>query len=378
LLTRLLAASLYFGGVVPLARWRGRLAGPHLLILTYHRSSDGPFRRQLRYLNRHYRILRLEQALQELYRGSSDAAVGRDRRTAVALTFDDGYLDSYLYAAAQAAELQIPITVFLVPGYLETGDNFWWYETGRLARVARVEQATIEGRPYQLRRPRQRRALARALYDGARLARSVAEREDFLAQARDTLQVPVDGAQDDPDGRPLTWAQVREMQETGWTRFGAHTLNHPVLGYLVDPAEVEHEVGECRRVLQRRLGDPIRCFAYPLGRAEHIGAHGVGAVRKAGYDWAVTTLRGVNTPETDPHLLHRIGVGGEQDWLVLAAELAGVWPLAGIRRTRLALSGGLRRAKGLVFMSRQTRAVRPGFDSSTEPGQRTARSNRCN
>jgi hypothetical protein len=80
----------------------------------------------------------------------------------------------------------------------------------------------------------------------------------------------------------------------------------------------------------------VRCFAYPLGRPEHIGADGVRAVQEAGYDWAVTTLRGINSPRTNPHLLRRLGVGGEQDWLVLAAELAGVWPLAGLRWLRLA------------------------------------------
>ncbi|MBJ7600968.1 polysaccharide deacetylase family protein [Candidatus Nephthysia bennettiae] len=336
LLPRLLAASLYYSGLVPAVRWWRRRVGPRLVILVYHRSSDEPLRRQLRYLRRHYRVLPLEQALQDLYRGPRREATTRDTRTPLAITFDDGYLDSYLSAAAQARDLRVPITIFLVPGYIDGRENFWWYETARLAREARSDEATIAGRTYLLSGPGQRRELARALYDVARGCRSVAEREVFLARARETLHVAQDAGGDDPGGRPVTWAQVGEMQESGWTSFGAHTLHHPVLKCLADSAELEREVRDSRCVLERRLGEPVRCFAYPLGRAEHIGADGVRAVQEAGYDWAVTTLRGINSPRTNPHLLRRIGVGGEQDWLVLAAELAGVWPMAGLRWLRLA------------------------------------------
>src|SRR2546427_3585444 len=46
----------------------------------------------------------------------------------------------------------------------------------------------------------------------------------------------------------------------------------------------------CRTVLEQQLGHPVRTFAYPVGKAEHIGAAALRAVREAGYDWAVTTI----------------------------------------------------------------------------------------
>jgi peptidoglycan/xylan/chitin deacetylase (PgdA/CDA1 family) len=96
------------------------------------------------------------------------------------------------------------------------------------------------------------------------------------------------------------------MEQSGWISFGAHTLHHPVLSSLGDPFEVLYEVKGSRRVLEQQLGHPIRTFAYPIGKPEHIGDEGLRAVKEAGYQWAVTTIEKVNTPETDPHMLGRL------------------------------------------------------------------------
>ncbi|MFL5592272.1 MAG: polysaccharide deacetylase family protein [Ktedonobacteraceae bacterium] len=115
------------------------------------------------------------------------------------------------------------------------------------------------------------------------------------------------------------------MEEGGWVSFGAHTMHHPILAYLTDPQEVQGEVGECRTKLEKQLGHPVRIFAYPVGQLQHIGADVVHAVRQAGYDWALTTRYGSNTPHSDPHLLRRIEVDVDQHWLVIAAKTAGLW-----------------------------------------------------
>jgi peptidoglycan/xylan/chitin deacetylase (PgdA/CDA1 family) len=69
----------------------------------------------------------------------------------------------------------------------------------------------------------------------------------------------------------------------------------------------------------------VRTFAYPFGRFKHIEENGLRAVRAAKYDWAVTTIHGFNTPQTEPHLLHRILVGADQHWPVVAAKTCGIW-----------------------------------------------------
>lgn len=339
----MVAACFYYSGLVKLARWWTRRAGKRLIILTYHRASEGNLRRHLRYLRRHYRMMHLDAALNELFSRAeeSSAQAQRDKRTPLVLTFDDGYQDNYIHAFELARELKVPITIFLIPGYLEKREYFWWREGQRLARAAPLAEVTLEGVKYQLAQPAEREKLAHRIDTMLRYAPSVSEREMLLIVIREALhmnvvpdEIGLEEASESPGGvaslkdagaLPLTWAQACEMQESGWISFGAHTMHHQILACLSDPAEVQYEVEECRRVIEQRLNCAVRSFAYPVGRTEHIGREALRAVQMAGYDWAVTTVAGVNTPQSDPYLLKRVPGDVTRHWLVMAAEVAGVW-----------------------------------------------------
>jgi len=320
-----IAACLYYSGLIKLARWWIGRSGQHLVILNYHQATGGDLRRHLLYLRRHYRILHLEAAMEELSMPSKNGKQVGDRRTPVVLTFDDGYYDNYTHALALARELRMPFTIFLVPGYVESGDYFWWREGNRLVSHTQMREATIEGRIYRLDQPQERNGLAEAILTRLCQATSVAERQEFLRFVRQALPVPPSVAPEEKPALPLKWAEVREMEESGWVSFGAHTMYHPILAYLTDPTEVQREVEECRIMLEQQLGHPVRTFAYPIGQLQHIGDNAIRAVQKAGYEWAFTTLYGFNTPRSDPHLLRRIEVDVSQHWLVMAAETAGLW-----------------------------------------------------
>ena len=322
----IVATCLYYSGLVKLARWLMQHTGEkHLIILNYHRASGGDLRRHLLYLRRHYRMLHLEEALEELYGPRDKKKQGHGGRVPLVLTFDDGYYDNYTHALKLAQELHVPITIFLIPGYIESGEYFWWLEGKRLALQATVEEATMEGRTWCLKRPEERDELIQTIDARLWQCTSVAEREAFLTMVRKQLAVATTIPTAEDGDRPLTWAEVEEMEKSGQVSFGAHTMHHPVLAYLNDAAEVRGEVSECRTVLQQRLGHPVRTFAYPIGRNQHIGDTALRAVREAGYDWAVTTMSGVNTARNDPYQLGRVLGDVSRHWLVMAAEVSGVW-----------------------------------------------------
>jgi peptidoglycan/xylan/chitin deacetylase (PgdA/CDA1 family) len=325
LLLIFIAACLYYSGAVAVARWLARLGGRRLVILNYHQATGGDLCRHLLYLRQHYRIMHIEAALEELY---APETCSHDRRTPLVLTFDDGYRDNYTHAFALARQWQIPISVYLVPGYIESGAHFWWLEGERLVRHAQVPTAVIEGRTYQLAIAQERAALADFIDTRVRYAGTVAERERFLASIHTELAVSSDDlSQEEEAALPLSWEQIVEMEKSGWVSFGAHTMHHPILAYLADEQEVQQEVGICRGVVERHLGHPVRSFAYPVGQMQHIGEEALEAVKRVGYSWAVTTRYGFNTPRSHPHLLRRIEVDVSQHWLVVAVEAAGMWGL---------------------------------------------------
>lgn len=319
-----IAACLYYSGLVQLLRWWRARNGQRLIILNYHRALGGDLRSHLLYLRRHYRLLHLEEALEELYRPNTQRQQPRDQRTALVLTFDDGYRDNYTHAFRLARELEVPITIFLVPGYMQSGRCFWWMEAEHLVRHAQVSEVTLEGCTYHLDQAEERHELACIIDAHLRYAPSVSEREAFLARVREALAVPASIAMEE-DALPFNWQEARTMEASGWVSFGAHTMHHPILAYVKDPAEVRREVSECRSVMERELGHPVRTFAYPIGGTEHIGVQALKAVQSAGYEWAVTAIPGVNTPRSDLYHLRRIDTGVDRHWLILAAETVGVW-----------------------------------------------------
>jgi peptidoglycan/xylan/chitin deacetylase (PgdA/CDA1 family) len=269
-------------------------------------------------------MMHLEEALEELY-GLSCKKPENDHRTPLVLTFDDGYYDNYTVGFALARELQIPITIFLIPGYLGSKKNFWWREGERLARLAQITNVSIDGHAYCLKQEADRELIAQAIDAHLRHARSVAEREAFLNDILHILAVPRLAAGEEEALRPLNWIEVREMEESGLVSFGGQTMHHPILAYLESHEEVKREVKVCRDVLEQQLSHPVRIFAYPVGRDEHIGKEALKAVREAGYAWAVTTTSGITNPQNDPYHLPRILGDVSRHWLVMAAEVSGIW-----------------------------------------------------
>ena len=315
----------YYSGLVKLLAWWTQRTGKHLIILNFHRASGADLRSHLLYLRRQYRILPLEAALEELNAPQTSQRAERDRRSPLVLTFDDGYRDNYTHGFALAQELQVPITIFLVPNYIESGQNFWWFEGDHLVQHAQVGEACIEGKTYHLNEPQERAALSQLVYNRSLSASSVAEREAFIRSVATALQVPPDATATNEAILPLTWEQVREMAKSDLISFGAHTMYHPVLNNLKDSLEIRYEISECREVLEQKLARSIHTFAYPLGRTEHVGDLSPLIAKQAGYRWALTTTQGHNTRHIDPYQLRRITIDIRQHWVVTAAETVGIW-----------------------------------------------------
>ncbi len=61
-----------------------------------------------------------------------------------------------------------------------------------------------------------------------------------------------------------TWDQLREMHKSGLITIASHTVNHLNMTNLKD-AEIEKEVTESKKVLEKELGITIDYFTYPEG-----------------------------------------------------------------------------------------------------------------
>lgn len=66
---------------------------------------------------------------------------------------------------------------------------------------------------------------------------------------------------------PMTWKQIKELHKRGFL-IGAHTLDH----YCINDnniKELEHQIGDCRKIIEKELGVPCEYFAFPYGKLKH-------------------------------------------------------------------------------------------------------------
>jgi peptidoglycan/xylan/chitin deacetylase (PgdA/CDA1 family) len=103
----------------------------------------------------------------------------------------------------------------------------------------------------------------------------------------------------------MSWHELASLDPNLIT-VGSHSMSHPILS-KTDPERVAFEIVESRRVLERRLGRPIKYFCYPDGAYDDSV---VKLVRQE-YFAAVTTEAGFVSASDNIHLLPRIGAGEE-------------------------------------------------------------------
>jgi peptidoglycan/xylan/chitin deacetylase (PgdA/CDA1 family) len=303
-------------------RAMGRDVGP--TILMYHRIAHSEFdpwgiaveptrfEEQMTKCKRRRTVLSLMEFIHLHARGTLP-------RSAIAITFDDGYACNANVAGPLLASLGIPATFFVTSLGLETRLEFWWDQLEAIVTSPRAGD-TLElhlggsrkefhlGSNSDREQARIWRALAPpqgplqetylALW---KILRDVggAERErclGHLAEQADISRAPRETR------LPMTVAELKALSDNPLFEIGGHTVTHPPLSTLRLP-EQKLEIAENRDLLARTLGSQPRCFAYPHGDRS-VGTRDI--VEALGFRCAVTTDGRHVRQGDDPYCLPRI------------------------------------------------------------------------
>lgn len=273
-----------------------RLRRPHVLVLAYHRVtpddamqraavypamhvSTSTFAAQLAALRRLYRVVPVTELRGVLAR---EAPL---REHLAVVTFDDGYRDNYRHALPILAAQGVPATFFLSMGFVDRGEPFWF---DRLAAAARAWDADpVRRAPAARALPEPlvsalaaRGTLAERLRNAAAYLKTIANAEREAAVR--TLETCL-GGHLDADAAPLVWDEVRALRGAGM-QLGAHGVRHAILTRM-EPQDAAVEIRASLDLLARRVGAPVRAFAYPNGDADEEVARLAAA---AGVDIAFT------------------------------------------------------------------------------------------
>lgn len=285
--------------------------GNKVVPLYYHRVYDKQpdinllcvtplkFEQQMKYLKKHYNILRFEDDWENTDQDS------------VVITFDDGYMDNYEFAMPILEELQIPAAVFVATGILEHDIQMWWDELDTILLTGehfpaffKLEDATF-GCEWNTSTYGHRLNCYRALHTLMKNYINVEHREEWFMQLRQWRNPA--GA----DNRTLDICSCKKLELSGCITIGAHTISHPSLGTL-SYEEQKREIVESISYLERILGRTIDIFSYPFGAwKEDFTEETIQICKDAGIKKAASTIPGIWYGGSDPYKIPRNVV---RDW----------------------------------------------------------------
>ena len=164
------------------------------------------------------------------------------KEKAVAITFDDGYIDNYVYAFPVLKKYNIKATIFLVTDWVERSSEFG---------VRSLELKTKKLPNHN-------------------------ECKRFINEGKISEVI-------------MNWDMVKEMQESGLVSFYSHTTTHRKCAELSD-AELMRELQDSRRIIEQRLNKPSPYLCWPKG-SYNSGA--IETAKGAGYKALFTTQKSI-------------------------------------------------------------------------------------
>lgn len=268
---------------IAVRNWYRSLRGHYpVIILAHHLVTDRSHRmgvstetfwHQVRFLQRHYRIVSLSESIELLHSRAAEVPC-------ISLTFDDGYGDNFVSLRAVAEETGIPVALFVATQPVENHQEF--------------QHDLIEG--------------TRGFF-------------------------------------PLTWDQIRYWSGSG-VEFGSHTHSHFDCGSS-DRRKLEEEIVGSKIQLERRLGKPVKFFAFPFGARCNISSESLELAASA-YSHVLSDFGGENLPSSGTNRSHLFRKNAYLDLWELILELQSVFDLIATIKGLFSLG----RAKFSSFVAR--------------------------
>ena len=253
-------------------------------MLLYHRVADGQdihdlavpaatFADQLTWLAANCCVMPLEVLLNAPHHDLPERAV--------AITFDDGYLDTLQGDAPILERAGLAATVFATTRWLDEPGEYWWDVLER-ALLLNERRRCSPSTPAMVHcRIRVERRTSVTL----RMTRCTDVSFMPLFEIRDRLMAQIAswaGVVPDPHRRPMVADELQQLARIPGISIGAHSVNHLALPDQ-SAAVQEHEMEASARALERVVGHPVHSFAFPYGAVDRRSAE----VSRRHYRWSM-------------------------------------------------------------------------------------------
>ena len=229
------------------------------------------------------------------------------KEPSVIITFDDGYYDNYKYAFPILKKYQVPATIFITSGGVDTDKEFWWdrletvlFENKNLRELIELDilnQRHVFDVSDDTKRLHSFYTLHHMLF-----SLHPNERDMILDRWYEFYGLKVN-----PNNRTMTSPELVELYQSKLVTLGAHTIHHPALK-LISEEEQLYEIKSSKLFLENLLDTDINLFAYPFGHKESFDQVAEHIVQNLGFIYSVSTNRAQFHSNTNPYSIPRFGI----------------------------------------------------------------------
>ena len=181
------------------------------------------------------------------------------KEKAVAVTFDDGWLDNYMFAYPILKRFGINATIFIVTDWVEKASETTFPVPGSVPKHAESKKLIAGNEAHKVM---------------------------------------------------LSWKLIREMTRSDYVDFYSHTKSHPRCDQIPE-TDLISELAGSKEDIEERLKQPCPYLCWPKGK---YNAAAVKTARDVGYQALFTTDPGIVKTGSDPLAIGRIVVKDSVEW----------------------------------------------------------------
>ena len=251
-------------------RFAHKLAAPAAVILRYHSIQDRPeeyantigctsihatsiFERHMELIANRFSAVSMDDVALFL-KGEKSLP-----QRAVAVTFDDGFMDNFRIAAPILNRFGIPGAFYLLVDSVDRSSAPWYCLLRHAFMTSRKPnwKDAATGMVLELKDS--------AAREGAFLSATGICAKSSATAREEMMQHTVRSLEPEPfpneRGLMMTWDDARTLVKAGHI-VGSHTMTHPNLAQ-VSATDARSELSDSKLKLEKELGRPVKHFAYP-------------------------------------------------------------------------------------------------------------------
>lgn len=264
-------------------------------------------KRRLEYLKKRYRVVSIDEAMELI-------SAGNLYERLIVLTFDDGYTECKKTVLSLAKKMEVPVTFFLSTSVIENKKQPWWDQLAHYIFYLEDNEMTFHslgGARNPIRSDKQK---LRALQGLANLiAEAGGETKD---KACAEIQEKIKEKNLELPDLYMTRDDISMLSQQPLCTIGAHTVTHCNLSKM-SYGNIEDEIVNSKKALERMTQKKISCFAYPHG---YYNQKARDLMEKSDYDFAFAVENGKH----DDFFAFRRVTLWPSPFPVFAVEAAGI------------------------------------------------------